>query len=114
MDNFQGTCSIYSTEQFDALRRVCRCEQDMLRSLSRCTKWNASGGLFLKTRGNAFITSTVSIYSDSVPDEQFIAKEISRFEGYSFGEIGPAYLSIFLHASPPESVYKVVYGSPSF
>ena len=96
-DNFQVKCIIYLTEQFDALRQVCRCEQDMLRSLSRCIKWNASGGksgsLFLKTRGILFHILRRLHYTDSVQDERFIAKEISRFEGDSFGEIGPAYFS---------------------
>lgn len=68
----------------------------MLRSLSRCIKWNASGGksgsLFLKTRGNPFTAPTPSILT-LILDERFIAKEISRFEGDSFGEIGPAYFS---------------------
>lgn len=84
-DNFQFKCVIYLTEQFDALRAICRCDKDLLRSLSRCVKWDAVGGKsgsgFLKTR-----------------DDRFIAKEISRFEGDSFGEIGPAYFSYLSQA----------------
>ena len=42
-------------EQFHALRRVCECEKNIIESLARCVKWNASGGKsgsgFLKTRG---------------------------------------------------------------
>ncbi|KAG8818037.1 1-phosphatidylinositol-3-phosphate 5-kinase [Serendipita sp. 399] len=34
-DNFQFKCSIYLTEQFDALRSICRCEKDLISSLSR-------------------------------------------------------------------------------
>lgn len=49
--------------------------------------------MFLKTRGDFFLTSVISIFIDSILDERFIAKEISRFEGDSFGEIGPAYFS---------------------
>jgi hypothetical protein len=35
----------------------------------------------------------VSVILTPVLDERFIVKEISRFEGDSFGEIGPAYFS---------------------
>ncbi|KAG8788159.1 1-phosphatidylinositol-3-phosphate 5-kinase [Serendipita sp. 397] len=84
-DNFQFKCVIYLTEQFDALRSICRCEKDLISSLSRCVKWDAgagkSGSAFLKTR-----------------DDRYIAKEISRFEGDAFGEIGPAYFSYLAQA----------------
>jgi len=49
------SCTILYPEQFDALRRTYDCEKSMVESLSRCVKWNASGGksgsAFLKTRG---------------------------------------------------------------
>lgn len=84
-DNFQVKCIIYLTEQFDALRSICRCEKDLLRSLSRCVKWDAGGG----KSGSAFLKTR---------DDRFIAKEISRFEGDAFGEIGPAYFSYLAQA----------------
>ena len=49
------SCTVLYPEQFDALRRAYDCERSMIESLSRCVKWNASGGksgsAFLKTRG---------------------------------------------------------------
>lgn len=49
------SCTVLYPEQFDALRRTYDCEKSMIESLSRCLKWNASGGksgsAFLKTKG---------------------------------------------------------------
>jgi len=49
------SCTILYPEQFDALRRTYDCEKSMVESLSRCMKWDASGGksgsAFLKTKG---------------------------------------------------------------
>ena len=49
------SCTVLYPEQFDALRRTYDCEKNLVESLSRCIKWNASGGksgsAFLKTRG---------------------------------------------------------------
>lgn len=49
------SCTAFFAEQFHALRRTCGCEKSMIESLSRCVKWDASGGksgsAFLKTRG---------------------------------------------------------------
>jgi len=44
------------TEQFDALRRACGCEQSFIQSLSRCVKWDSSGG----KSGSAFLKTKVS------------------------------------------------------
>jgi 1-phosphatidylinositol-3-phosphate 5-kinase len=48
-------CKIFYAEQFDALRRNCGCEDHYVQSLSRCVKWDSSGGksksAFLKTLG---------------------------------------------------------------
>jgi len=53
------SCTVLYPEQFDALRRTYDCEKSMVESLSRCVKWNASGGksgsAFLKTRGKPLI-----------------------------------------------------------
>lgn len=43
-DNFQARCIVYLTEQFDALRSICRCEKDFLRSLSRVSVFGHCGG----------------------------------------------------------------------
>jgi hypothetical protein len=54
-DGLTISCTVLYPEQFDALRRTYDCEKSMVESLSRCVKWNASGGksgsAFLKTQG---------------------------------------------------------------
>lgn len=46
---------VFYADQFDALRRNCRCEELFIESLARCAKWDAQGGKsgsgFLKTKG---------------------------------------------------------------
>lgn len=37
-------CRILFSEQFDALRRCCGCEDSFITSLARCLKWDSSGG----------------------------------------------------------------------
>ena len=48
-------CKIFYAEQFDALRINCGCDEHYIHSLSRCLKWDSSGGksksAFLKTLG---------------------------------------------------------------
>ena len=48
-------CKIFYAEQFDALRINCGCDDRYIQSLSRCVKWDSSGGksksAFLKTLG---------------------------------------------------------------
>jgi len=48
-------CKIFYAEQFDALRINCGCDEHYIQSLSRCIKWDSSGGksksAFLKTLG---------------------------------------------------------------
>ena len=54
-DGLMISCTFLYPEQFDALRRTYDCEKNMVESLSRCVKWNVSGGksgsAFLKTQG---------------------------------------------------------------
>ncbi len=112
-DNFQVKCIIYLTEQFDALRQVCRCEQDMLRSLSRCIKWDASGGksgsLFLKTRGIVSIPPAAPMIlilsqTNALLQRKYLASKVIPLERLA-RHISP----IFLHASQPGYVYKAAY-----
>lgn len=60
------SCTILYPEQFDALQRTYACEKSMVESLSRCVKWDASGGksgsAFLKTRGMSFFPFISVIY----------------------------------------------------
>lgn len=55
------SCKIFYAEQFDALRRQCNCDSAYIQSLSRCVKWDSSGGksgsAFLKTLGKFFFFS---------------------------------------------------------
>ncbi|QRV97609.1 1-phosphatidylinositol-4-phosphate 5-kinase [Ceratobasidium sp. AG-Ba] len=72
------TCKVLYAEQFQALRRSCDCEQIMIESLARCTRWDASGG----KSGSAFLRTR---------DERFLAKELSRQEADSLGKFAPLY-----------------------
>jgi 1-phosphatidylinositol-3-phosphate 5-kinase len=57
-------CKIFYAEQFDALRTNCGCDDHYIQSLSRCLKWDSSGGksksAFLKTLGISFVDMTDS------------------------------------------------------
>ena len=59
------SCSIkaFFADQFDALRRNCKCETQYIESLARCVKWDAIGGksgaAFLKTKDDRFIIKEV-------------------------------------------------------
>ena len=92
-------------EQFDALRRTYDCEKNMVESLSRCVKWNASGGksgsAFLKTQGKQL--SIIWNHSfKSLQDDRFIAKELSKPELQTMETFAPAYfdyMSSAIHAN---------------
>ena len=67
----------------------------MIESLSRCFKFNASGGksgsAFLKTKGSFFIPFACLIAQINCADDRFIAKEISRAELETMETFAPAY-----------------------
>ncbi|KAF5352664.1 hypothetical protein D9756_005838 [Leucocoprinus leucothites] len=91
------SCTILYPEQFDALRRTYECEKSMIESLSRCVKWNASGG----KSGSAFLKTR---------DDRFIAKELSRFEVQTMETFAPAYfdyMSSAVSANRPTLLAKV-------
>ncbi|KDN36771.1 hypothetical protein K437DRAFT_260021 [Tilletiaria anomala UBC 951] len=71
-------CRIFFAEQFDALRRSSGCGETIIESLSRCLKWDSSGGksgaAFLKTR-----------------DDRLVVKQLSRYEMDGFSKFAPAY-----------------------
>jgi len=66
----------------------------MIESLSRCFKWNASGGksgsAFLKTRGK-IVTFPTHILVYVCLDDRFIAKELSKPELQAMETFAPAY-----------------------
>ncbi|KAF8624210.1 hypothetical protein AX15_005976 [Amanita polypyramis BW_CC] len=72
------SCTVLYPEQFDALRRAYGCERSMIESLSRCVKWNATGG----KSGSAFLKTR---------DDRFIAKELSRPELQTMETFAPSY-----------------------
>ena len=73
-------CKILFAEQFDALRRTCACEESFIESLSRCVKWDSSGG----KSGSAFLKTR---------DDRFVVKQLSRFEMDTFSKFAPQYFN---------------------
>ncbi|PPQ76989.1 hypothetical protein CVT25_014806 [Psilocybe cyanescens] len=91
------SCTVLYPEQFDALRRTYDCEKSMVESLSRCVKWNASGG----KSGSAFLKTR---------DDRFIAKELSKPELQTMETFAPAYfdyMSSSVYADRPTLLAKV-------
>ncbi|KAF9486525.1 hypothetical protein BDN70DRAFT_870095 [Pholiota conissans] len=91
------SCTVLYPEQFDALRRTYDCEKSMVESLSRCVKWNTSGG----KSGSAFLKTR---------DDRFIAKELSRPELQTMETFAPAYfdyMSSSVYADRPTLLAKV-------
>ena len=88
------SCTVLYPEQFDALRRAYDCEKSMIESLSRCVKWNATGGksgsAFLKTKGMPYCGPTTIGYFICA-DDRFIAKELSRPELQTMETFAPSY-----------------------
>lgn len=72
------SCKIFYSEQFEALRRSCGKEDKFIQSLSRCVKWNSSGG----KSGSNFLKTL---------DNRFIVKELSKSELESFVSMAPFY-----------------------
>ncbi|RZC63299.1 hypothetical protein C5167_025048 [Papaver somniferum] len=71
------TC--YFAKGFEALRRACcPSELDFLRSLSRCSDWNAQGG-----KSNAYFAKSL--------DDRFIIKGLTKTELESFIKLAPEY-----------------------
>lgn len=71
-------CRIFFAEQFDALRRKCDCEATFIQSLSRCARWNASGG----ASGSTFFKTL---------DDRFVVKQMSKAEMEAFLRFAPLY-----------------------
>lgn len=72
------SCKIFFAEQFDAFRKTCGCEENFIQSLSRCVKWDSSGG----KSGSAFLKTL---------DDRFVIKELSHAELDAFIKIAPSY-----------------------
>ena len=77
-------CKIFFTQQFDALRKKCGVNENFIESLSRCIKWDSSGG----KSGSAFLKTQ---------DQRFIIKELSKAELEAFVHFAPSYFEYFAH-----------------
>ena len=95
-------CKIFYAEQFDALRINCGCDDHYIQSLSRCLKWDSSGGksksAFLKTQGLSACFIWINI------DNRLVVKQMSRYEMDAFVKFAPAYFEYmsqaFFHELP--------------
>lgn len=76
--NTELSCKIFYSEQFDAFRKACGNDETFIQSLSRCVKWNSSGG----KSGSNFLKTL---------DSRYILKELSKSELESFVSIAPFY-----------------------
>ncbi|SCU90933.1 LAME_0E10572g1_1 [Lachancea meyersii CBS 8951] len=79
------SCKIFFAEQFDAFRKTCGCEESFIQSLSRCVKWDSSGG----KSGSAFLKTL---------DDRFVIKELSHTELDSFIKFAPSYFEYMAQA----------------
>ncbi|KAG2732882.1 hypothetical protein G9P44_003872 [Scheffersomyces stipitis] len=72
------SCKIFYSEQFEAFRNACGNHDNFIQSLSRCVKWQSSGG----KSGSNFLKTL---------DNRYIVKELSTSELDSFVSIAPFY-----------------------
>ncbi|KAI3912890.1 hypothetical protein MKW98_012832 [Papaver atlanticum] len=91
------TC--YYAKGFEALRRTCcPSELDFVRSLSRCSDWNAQGG-----KSNAYFAKSL--------DDRFIIKGLTKTELESFIKFAPEYfkyLSESISTRSPTCLAKIL------
>lgn len=76
--NTNLSCKIFYSEQFEAFRKSCGTDESFIQSLSRCVKWNSSGG-----KSGSYFLKTL--------DNRYIVKELSKSELESFVSIAPFY-----------------------
>lgn len=76
------SCKLFFAQQFDALRRQCGVNDNFVESLSRCIKWDSTGG----KSGSAFLKTL---------DQRFIIKELSKSELEAFLHFAPTYFEYF-------------------
>lgn len=97
------SCIVFCADQFEILRRTCGCDSTVIESLARCLKWDALGGksgsAFLKTRGmGCCCLKSHEIPADSLSDDRFIAKELSKSELDAMTNFAPAYFDYMSNA----------------
>ncbi|EGG08575.1 uncharacterized protein MELLADRAFT_116024 [Melampsora larici-populina 98AG31] len=79
------TCKVFFMHQFEALRKTLGCK-DIFESLSRCHKWDASGG----KSGQTFLRTK---------DGRYLIKGISKTELEALTKFAPAYFEYLASAS---------------
>lgn len=79
------SCKIFYAEQFDAIRRQCDCDDLFIQSMSRCVKWDSSGG----KSGSGFLKTL---------DDRFVLKELSPAEMDAFVKCAPSYFEFLAQA----------------
>lgn len=79
------SCKIFYAEQFDAIRRQCDCDESFIQSLSRCIKWDSSGG----KSGSAFLKTL---------DDRLVVKQLSPAELDAFVKFAPSYFEFMAQA----------------
>ena len=79
------SCKLFFTEHFDAFRRICNCGDNFVQSLSRCIKWDSSGG----KSGSGFLKTL---------DDRFVIKELSHSELDAFIKFAPSYFEYMAQA----------------
>lgn len=91
------SCKIFYAEHFEAFRSICGCHKKYIQSLSRCIKWDSSGG----KSGSGFLKTL---------DDRFILKELSHAELDAFIKFAPSYFEYMSQAmfhDLPTSLAKV-------
>ncbi|KAK9472847.1 uncharacterized protein V1510DRAFT_377618 [Dipodascopsis tothii] len=85
------SCKIFYAELFDAFRRQCGCDDNYIQSLSRCVKWDSTGG----KSGSAFLKTL---------DDRLVVKQLSPSELDAFVKFAPSYFQymaqVFFHDLP--------------
>lgn len=79
------SCKVFFAEHFEAFRKICNCDENFIQSLSRCVKWNFSGG----KSGSGFLKTL---------DNRFIIKELSHSEVDAFIKFTPSYFEYMTQA----------------
>ncbi|CCF57434.1 hypothetical protein KAFR_0C04440 [Kazachstania africana CBS 2517] len=79
------SCKVFFSEHFEAFRRICGCDESFIQSLSRCVKWDSSGG----KSGSGFLKTL---------DDRFVIKELSHSELDAFIKFAPSYFEYMAQA----------------
>jgi 1-phosphatidylinositol-3-phosphate 5-kinase len=79
------SCKVFYSEQFDAIRKFCDCDEYYIQSLARCAKWESNGG----KSGSAFLKTL---------DDRLVMKELSPIELEAFVKFAPSYFEYMAEA----------------